>query len=266
MFTYKNKTALVTGASTGIGYCFAEELAARGADVILVARSADKLQALATKLSATYKVKAHVLTADLIAPGAAARVLAEVAERGLRVDILVNNAGFGTYGLFHSLDGAKESQEIQLNITALVELTHGAMQGMIARGEGAVVNIASTAAFQPVPYMAVYGATKAFVLSFTESLYGQYQSDKLRFLAVCPGATETPFFDVMGAQEPAVGAKDTPQNCARQGLKALDEGRCYIIPGPLSTYLLAQVNRLAPRKMTISIAEGMMRPKNLKRA
>jgi short-subunit dehydrogenase len=265
MFNYRNKIALVTGASTGIGYCFAEELAARGADLILVARSADKLQALALRLSGTYKVKAYVLTADLIAPGAAARILTEVAERGLRVDILVNNAGFGTYGLFHSLDLAKEAQEIQLNVTALVELTHGAMQGMIARGEGAVINIASTAAFQPLPYMAVYGATKAFVLSFTESLYGQYQSDKLRFLAVCPGATETPFFDAMGSSEPGVGAKDTPQNCAREGLKALEAGRNYLIPGPISTYLLAQVSRFIPRKMAISIAGDMMRPKSLKR-
>ena len=128
------------------------------------------------------------------------------------------------------------------------------------------MNVASTAAFQPVPYMSVYGATKAFVLSFTESLYGQYQSDKLRFLALCPGPTATPFFETAGNEEANLGARDTPENCVRTALKALDQGKNYVIPGPLATYLLAQVSRFVPRKLVIGLAEGILRPKGLKRA
>lgn len=171
-----HSTALVTGASSGLGAEFAEQLAAQGHDVILVARSGDRLAALAARLIAHHGVRAHVLVQDLAEPDAARRIADELAERGLNVDLLVNNAGFGTCGRFEEISWARDHDQLMVNVVALVDLTHLLLPGMLERGSGAVVNVASNAAFQPSPYFAVYSASKAFVLNFGLALRQEYRS------------------------------------------------------------------------------------------
>ncbi len=251
-------TALVTGASSGIGEAFARQLAAEGTDVVLVARSEAKLHALARELSQQHGVRAEVIAADLSAPGAAQAVWEEAAKRGLPVDLLINNAGFGTYGVFDSLPMARETEEVTLNITALVELTHLFLPAMLEKKSGAVINVASTAAFQPVPYMAVYGATKAFVLSFSEALWAECQGRGVRVLAFCPGLVDTAFAEVAGTHLPFKGA--TAESVVQVALKALRRGRSYVIPGG-SNYRQSWGSRLLPRAAIAKLSERMMRPR-----
>ncbi len=261
MIDYRNRTALVTGASMGIGAAFARELAARGANVVLVARSTGKLRELAAELARSYAVGAEVVATDLSKPGAAKSVFDAVVARGLHVDFLVNNAGFGTYGRFDELPGARQLDEIMLNCAALVGLTHAFLPGMVSRGSGGVINVASTAAFQPVPYMAVYGATKAFVLSFSEALWAENRARGVRVLALCPGATETPFFEVVGAAEASLGRREKPELVVARALKALDAGRSHQISGT-NNYLTAQAARFLPRATVAKATERMMRPRD----
>jgi short-subunit dehydrogenase len=260
MSDFKNRTALVTGASMGIGATFARALAKRGANVILVARSTDKLDALATELAQTHRVRAEVITADLAKPGAAALVRDETVARGLTVDLLVNNAGFATYGLFDEVSAQRQHDEIMLNCAALVDMTHAFLPGMVGRGSGGIINVASTAAFQPVPYMAIYGATKAFVLSFSEALWAENRSRGVRVLALCPGATETPFFDVVAAPEASVGSREKPETVVARGLEALEAGRSYVISGGRN-YIMAHAGRLMPRAVVTATTERIMRPR-----
>lgn len=259
MYTYRGKTALVTGASSGIGAVFARELAQRGMHVVLVARSEDKLQTLATELQQRYGVRADVIVADLSREYAAQPVYDATQQRNLPIDLLVNNAGFATNGHFETLAAARDHDQIMVNVAALVDLTHAYLPAMLARGNGAIINVASTVAFQPVPYMAVYGASKAFVLSFSEALWAEYRQRGLRVLALCPGATDTGFFDVVGSDEIALGQKATPEAVVAQGLRALERGRSYAIPG-WSNYLLANLPRFTPRTITARIAARFARP------
>ncbi len=215
MFAYRGKTALVTGASAGIGAEFARALAARGSDVILVARSQERLRALADELARDFGVRAEVIAADLTRADAARDLYAEAEVRGLTVDLLINNAGFGTHGPFETLAPARDHAEVMLNVAAVVDLTHLFLPAMLKRGDGAVINVASTASFQPVPYMAVYGATKAFVLSFSEALWAECRGRGVRVLALCPGTTATEFFDVVGTQD--AGRGDRRQAHPRAG-------------------------------------------------
>ncbi len=255
MTTYAN--ALITGASAGIGEAFARRLAADGTNLMLVARSETKLHALAGELSGKHRVRAEVIAADLSAPGAAQGVWQEAARRGLSVDLLINNAGFGTYGTFDSLPMARETEEIMLNITALVELTHLFLPAMLAQHSGAVINVASTAAFQPVPYMAVYGATKAFVLSFSEALWAEYKPHGLRVLAFCPGPVNTAFAETAGTH--LAGKGPAAESVVQVALQALSRGRSYVIPGG-SNYRQSWGSRLLPRAAIAQISERMMRP------
>jgi len=170
MYTYQGKTALITGASSGIGEAFAQGLAARGMNVILVARSETILNTLAQKLDEQYHVRTTVIPADLSHLDASATIKERVQELGLQVDLLVNNAGFGTYGHFETLDAQRDREEVLVNVAAVVDLSHAFLPAMFERGEGAIINVASTASFQPAPYMAIYGASKAFVLSFSAAL------------------------------------------------------------------------------------------------
>ena len=195
---FEKKTALITGASSGIGESFAETLAARGTNVILVARSKGKLDRLAAKIRKARKVAAEVIVADLTEEKAPDKVYSAVKKLGHHVDILINNAGFGSHGPFHTLSTIEDHKEIMLNVVALVRLTHLFLPRMVEGREGIVINVASTAAFQPTPFMAVYGASKAFVLSFSEALWAEYRSHGIRVLALCPGATETSFSKVAG--------------------------------------------------------------------
>ncbi len=259
-YTYKGKTALVTGASSGIGEAFARELAARGMDLVLVARSEDKLRALAAELARGHGIRADVIAADLGREGAAERLYDEVGALGMRVDMLLNNAGFGTHGPFETLSPDRDHAEVMLNVSAVVDLSHAFLPAMVERGDGAVINVGSTAGFQPLPYMAVYGATKAFVLSFSEALWAEYRGRGVRVLALCPGATETPFFGVVGAEEASVGRRRAPQQVVATGLRALERGHGSAIDGAFN-YWLAQTPRLAPRGLTALISKRLMRPR-----
>lgn len=231
MFTYRGKTALITGASSGIGEVFAQRLAAQGTNLVLVARSEDKLQRLATQLQQQHGIQVDVIAIDLSCADAAQYLSDEIRQHGLAVDMLINNAGFGTYGQFDELPLERQRDEVLLNVLAVVELTHRFLPAMVAKGDGAVINVASTAAFQPIPSMAVYGATKAFVLSFSEALWAEYRERGVRVLALCPGPTETPFFDTVGSREPAIGTMITPEHVVQTGLQALEQGKSYAIPG-----------------------------------
>src|ERR1043166_236662 len=192
------KTALITGASSGIGEAFAHQLAKEGSSLILVARSEDKLEKLAHQIRQKYQRRVYVIPADLSKKSPGAAIAAEVAKRDLKVELLVNNAGFGTVGAFHKQEAVRQQQMIALNCSAIVDLTFAFLPDMLDAGYGGVINIASLAAFQAVPYMAVYGATKAFVLSFSQALWGEYEKQGLRVVAVCPGPVETGFFEATG--------------------------------------------------------------------
>lgn len=254
------QTALVTGASSGIGAVFARELARRGAGVVLVARRADRLAALAAELTAAHGVTATPVAADLVKPGAARALADDLALREITVDVLVNNAGFGTHGRFTDQDPARLTDSITLNVTALVELTRIFLPAMVERDRGAVVNVASTAGFQPLPYFAVYGATKAFVLSFTEALWGELTGTGVRALALCPGATRTEFFEIAG-EAAAVGSRQTPEQVVAVALRALERSSPppSVISGLVNS-LGARSQRLAPRRLVISMAGRMMAP------
>jgi short-subunit dehydrogenase len=266
MFEYKEKTALITGASSGIGALFAQALAARGMHLVLVARSQDKLEALAQRLSRAHGVRVHIVAADLSQPGSAQHVLAQATAKGVAIDVLVNNAGFATYGVFETVSLERQREEIMLNCSGLMEMTHAFLPGIVARGRGGVINVASTAAFQPVPYMATYGATKAFVLSFSEALWAENRGRGIRVLALCPGATETPFFDVVGAAEASVGgAREKPEVVVARALKAFEKGRSYVISGT-KNYLMANLGRFLPRATVASTTGQVMRPKTLRAA
>lgn len=173
MFDYKGKVALVTGASGGIGKQYAKELASRGSDVILVARSKEKLEALAAELSSTYRIRTYSLPTDLSKANSVASLAQQIVDLNLNVDILINNAGFGTHGRFETISNDEEQEMINLNISTIVGMTHQFLPYMQQQRSGIIVNVASLSSFQPIPYMATYAATKAFVLSFSESLFAE---------------------------------------------------------------------------------------------
>ncbi|WP_314154004.1 SDR family oxidoreductase, partial [Rouxiella badensis] len=251
---------LITGASSGIGLEFAEQLAARGVSLVLVARTQNKLQALANRLTQQHGVTTRVIAQDLSAVDATATIMGQLHEAKIFPDILINNAGFATYGVFDALSLDRQREEIQLNCLSPVELTHALLPAMLKRGDGAVINVASTAAIQPDPYMAIYGATKAFLLSFSEALWAENRQRGVRVLALCPGATDTAFFDVVNAEEASVGKRMKADAVVSQALKALDKQRNYLITG-CNNWLLGQLQRFVTRRRLLIIAEGILRPK-----
>ncbi len=259
MSFYQGQTALITGASGGLGATFAQELAARGMNTILVARSTDKLQALASELTVKYQQRNDVIAMDLVPAGAAVALTNKVTEMGLQVDLLVNNAGFATYGNFESIELQRDRDQVLLNIATLVDLCHTFIPQMLERKSGSIINLASVVGFQPVPYMTVYAASKAFVLSFSEGLWAEYGDRGIRVLALCPGATATSFHEVAG--QPVPDRISTPKEVVQAGLKALELQQSYVIPGWMNFFLSGIVPRLLPRKMTTLLAKGMMKPK-----
>ncbi|WP_106401083.1 SDR family NAD(P)-dependent oxidoreductase [Actinocorallia populi] len=254
-----HSTALITGASSGLGAEFAAQLAAQGHDLVLVARSGDRLAALAGRLTAEHGVRAHVLVQDLAEPDAASRVADGLADRGLSVDLLVNNAGFGTCGRFEEISGARDHDQLMVNVVALVDLTHELLPGMLERGRGSIINVASNAGFQPSPYFAVYGASKSFVLNFGLALRQEYRKRGIRVLTLCPGPVETAFFDTIGTRRAAVtGSMTTPEPVVRATLRALERDRGYVIPG-FGNALAAHLTPRRPRTMVAAIAERITR-------
>ncbi|HET9595774.1 MAG TPA: SDR family oxidoreductase [Anaeromyxobacteraceae bacterium] len=254
--------ALVTGASSGIGEQLARVMAARGHDLVLTARSEDRLRALAAELSAKHGVRAEAVAADLGRPGGAAALGAELARRGMELEILVNDAGFAMHGPFAEGDAARQTSLLELNVVALTELTRLVLPGLLARGAGRVMNVASTAAFVPGPFMAVYYASKAYVLSFSVALAEEVKGRGVTVTALCPGATRTNF-------EVAAGVSATrlfrgrgvmsAADVARDGYEGMMAGRAIVVPG-LRNRLLAGSSRLAPRTLQARIARALQDP------
>jgi short-subunit dehydrogenase len=252
-FAYRDRWALVTGASMGIGEAFARALAARGMNVVLCARSGDRLAALAAELEAEHAVRAAVVVADLARPGAAARAWAE-AGRDRIIHLLVNNAGFGLHGRFDERPIDRQSEMVALNCTALLELAHLALGEMRPRGSGAIVNVGSVAAFQPVPFKAVYAATKAFVLSLTQALVEENRGSGVRILCVSPGPTPTGFQAVAGSRvrEGQVGVLRAEQ-VVDAALAALDAGKTHVAPG-FANRVSTVFGRMLPPALAARIA------------
>lgn len=248
-------TALVTGASAGIGRAFAVGLAARGHNLVLVARDAGRLEELAAELSAAHGVAADVLAADLLTDAGIAAVEARLGDVDHPVDLLVNNAGFGTYGRFAELDVAREVQEVELNVVALLRLTHAALGTMEQRRSGAILNVASLAAYQPNPISATYGATKAFVHSFTHAVREEARGTGVTVMLVCPGYTHTEFHERAG-----LGPTDVPEfvwqsadAVVAAALRDLDRGRSVSIPGVLNQ-TAAAFSSVTPAGITRRVA------------
>ena len=233
---------LITGASAGLGAEFARQCARRGETLVLVARRRERLEALAAEVG-----NAHAVAADLEAPGAAPRLLAKVESLGLHVETLINNAGFGLAGRFAALPAERQLAMIDLNVRLLAELCRLCAPKMLERGRGGILNIASTAAFQAGPNMAVYYATKSFVLSLTEALHQEMKGKGVKVSALCPGPTVTEFFDIAGAGNSRLArmGADAP-SVVRSGLRGLDGNRAIVIPG-VANRIGAQANRILPR-------------------
>ncbi|WP_053616552.1 SDR family oxidoreductase [Nocardiopsis sp. NRRL B-16309] len=257
MSLYSGRTALVTGASKGIGKALSRELAARGAHLVLVARSADALGRLAEELRETHGVRAEVVAADLAAPDGPSEVVAALRMRGTEVDLLVNNAGTGAVGPFFAQSFDRDRGSVDLNVTALMALTHGIGSRMLERGHGGIVNIASSAAFQPLPYQAGYAATKAFVLSFTEAVAEELRGSGVRVMGSYPGATDTGFFDGTAATMSPKAV--SPHRVAARTLDDFARGRTASFPGRASDRVLTFLPRLLPRSTAVRIAGGVNR-------
>jgi len=247
--------ALITGASAGLGVDFARQLSAQGKQLVLVARRRDRLDALAAELGNTRAVEM-----DLSEAGAADRLMADLAAHGEQADLLINNAGFGLTGRFAELDGRRQRQMIDLNCGALIELAHAVLPAMIERKQGRILNVASTAAFQPGPGMAVYFATKAFVLSFSEALHEEVKRHGVTVSALCPGPTATEFGEVAGFGQSNLLDKVAADSASvvRAGLAGLDNGKAVIIPGVMNKST-AQAHRFFPRSW-VRKAAGMLKP------
>lgn len=234
---------LITGASAGLGAEFARQCAARGEALALVARRRDRMEALAKETGGDV----HVFVADLAKAGAAASLVAEVEAEGLTIGTLINNAGFGLAGKFAARPLGRQSEMIDLNVRTLVELCHLVLPAMRERGTGAILNVASTAAFQAGPNMAVYYATKAFVLSFTEALHHELKGSGIRVSALCPGPTGTEFGDVAESHSPALERiKGEASDVVRAGLRGLDRNKAVVVPG-IPNKVTAQASRFLPR-------------------
>jgi uncharacterized protein len=262
---FQGKWALVTGASAGIGEALAVELAAAGANLVLTARRVDRLKALAARLAKEYKIQTQVIPADLAAPAAPKQLFDATEGRGTPVDILINNAGFGYYGEFINGDPAWQRTMVDVNCAAVVELTRLFLPRMIERRRGDIMIVASTAAYQPVAYMATYAATKAFDRMLAEALAEETARYGIRVSALCPGPTESEFGEVAGARTGESRKFQSAQEVARLGLEGMVQGKHWLIPyagGRIQVFL----QRFVPRRTVTGAAEKMFRPDSVKEA
>jgi uncharacterized protein len=258
---WQGKWALITGASAGIGAAIARELAAGGTNLVLTARRRDRLVGLAAELSAKHNIRALVCVADLALPFGSRQIFSFTEEKNIAIDLLVNNAGFGAYGEFHKVGLDRLVEMTQVNVTAVVQMTHLYLPGMIARGNGDILIVASTAAFQAVPYISTYAATKTFDLHFAEGLAEEVRQYGIRVCALCPGSTATEFFQVAGQRNHTRRAPETAEKVAHVGLAALASGKSSVISG-FKNWLGAEGVRIVPRRMVTQIAGGIFRPKD----
>jgi short-subunit dehydrogenase len=264
-----SSAALVTGASSGIGTCIAHELAARGHNLVLVARRKQRLEEIGTELAAAHGIKAHAISCDLAKPASRGRLPGRIGELGLDVSILVNNAGFATNGPFHEAEPERELQQVRLDVEAVVALCSAFIPEMVKRRRGAVLNVSSTAGMQPLPYSAGYSAAKAYVLTFSEALHHELRGDGVTVTALCPGPVTTDFWEISGWRvtgghtfEQAVPrpAWITPEQAARAGVKGLDAGRRVVVPHT-AVRNAVRAGRYVPDAVKLPIIERMMRPR-----
>ena len=245
---------LITGASSGIGEEFARRYAAQKQDLVLVARSQNKLNKLAEEFTSQHGIRVTVFALDLSEPDAAERLWEETNRAGLEIDVLVNNAGFGTHCDVADDNPDRLEQEVRLNCLTLTGLTARYLPTMRERKTGTIINIASTAAFQPLPHMAVYGATKAFVLSFTEALWAETRKDGIRVLAVCPGPTDTSFFEIAG-QSATVGKMRSTRQLLDSTLQALKTTKPSFVDGLGNAVVARLVTRVVPKRAVMAIVD-----------
>ena len=258
-----NKTALITGSSNGIGYELARVHAEKGDDLVLVARNICKLNELKEELEEKHKIKVYTMGKDLSVPGAAREVYDEMKMQKIVIDYLENNAGFGDYGLFSESDWNRQEQMINLNVLTLVLLTRLFLPDMIGRKSGKILNVASTASFQPGPTMSVYFATKAFVLSFSEAVNNEVAEHGITVTALCPGATHSGFQAAASLQDSRIFEGNnfpTSREVAEYGYRAMMRGKTVAIHG-LKNTILANAVRLAPRSLVVKMARKVQAKK-----
>jgi len=257
---YADEWALVTGASSGIGREFARQLAARGMHLVLTARRGDLLEELSSELDTRHGTKTLIITGDLAEDSFPQTLSDKIREQGITIQLLINNAGVGHVGTIQEADVARMVKIVQLNIKALTELTYRYLPEMLERGEGAIINVASVAAFQPVAYMPVYAASKAFVLHFTEALWAETRDEGVTVMALCPGTTQTEFFQTAG-----VGGwlkkhrSQTAEQVVKAALRGLRKRRQYLVSG-WTNYLLSLAVRLGPRRLVVLESMKYFRP------
>lgn len=251
--------AVITGASSGLGAIFADQLAQRGLSLVLAGRNEARLKQVAQRVS-TQVPNVELVVGDLGTSTGVDQLIAQLGNR--KVEILVNNAGFGTYGQFDEIDAAREHELVAVNIDALLQLTHAILPGMLERKRGGIVNVASTIAFQPGPYQAAYGASKAFVLSLSQALWAETRGTGVTVTALCPGPTETGFVDALGSDvsHTAIYRKlAKPEPVVAAGLKALQQGRAVVVPG-WRNKVLSTSGRFSPGWMSALIGKRMLQP------
>jgi short-subunit dehydrogenase len=259
MERWRGKWALVTGASAGIGQALAGQLAAGGANLVLTARRSERLEQLARRLAEQHAVRVEFFAGDLSQSVTASELFRFSEGKGIAVELLVNNAGFGAYGEFCRQDLARQLEMVQVNVTAVVQLTHLYLRPMVERRHGDVLIVASTAGFQGVPYISTYAATKAFDLLFAEALAEEVRPHGVRVCALCPGSTHTEFQQVAGQPDRAFRHAETAERVARVGLQALERGKSYVISGA-ANYLSIHGQRLAPRRLVTRVVASLFRP------
>lgn len=257
--------ALITGASSGIGAVFVQELAKRNKNLVLVARSEEKLQQIEEKLQAKYQIEIQAIKQDLTEADAVNKIFTKLESQQISIDFLVNNAGFGEHGSFNQTKWERHQKMIQLNILTLVDLTYKCLPIMISNNYGRIINVASTAAFHPMPYLSVYAATKAFVLNFTEALWAENRNTGVKILALCPGPTKTEFFNTAGWERFSTNSSeykniDEPSEVVKTALKAIEKGNSYSVPGRFLNQVITNMPRFLPREMIAKLAEREFRP------
>lgn len=259
MDQWRGKWALVTGASSGIGWALAEQLASHGANLVLTARRADRLAQLAENVTSRHKVQTHIFAADLARPQTPGEIFRFTEQKRLPIELLINNAGFGVYGEFRKVEAQRLLDMVQVNIASVVHLTHLFLPPMVERRSGYIMIVASTAAFQPVPYISAYAATKGFDLLFAEGLAEEVRRYGVRVCALCPGSTASEFNEVAGQSVHMAGPQESSEKVARVGLRALAEGKPRVISGARN-WLSVEAQRLAPRRLVTRVAARMFMP------
>jgi short-subunit dehydrogenase len=256
MSKQQNNWAVITGASSGFGAIFADQLAQRGLSLVLAGRDETRLKAVAQRVNA----EVELVVGDLGTEAGVDALINHIKDR--EIDVLVNNAGFGTYGPFAELDAEREHELVAVNVDALVRLTHAVLPGMLARGRGGILNVASTIAFQPGPYQATYGASKAFVLSLSQALWAETRGTGVTVTALCPGPTRTGFVDALESDVSHTAIYRhlaAPEPVAKAGLRALNKGHAVVVPGWRNRMTTA-FGRLAPGSLSALVTGRMLRP------